>query len=130
MSADDLAVPSTEVLYRRIASHGDANMMVVDESTGHRQLSSGAFVSGRGRRSIYLSTILAAIALGPADLARDPDNAIFSVTVAQVRAGVRSQSWTRGPRTAMVIRTPLTAHRERQRLRQEAASHGVQTVGP
>src|SRR4051794_9022128 len=94
---DDRTIGDDELLFRRIADAGDENMIVIDELTGLRRASSGAFALDDDGCSIYLQSVLAAEGLGAADVARDlRKNVVLSVLAGEVRArhlGIQRDPW-------------------------------------
>lgn len=73
-------------LFRRISKSGDTNMLLTDEATGNRMVSSGAFVMDEDGCSVYIESLLLAEELGPEALVDEPQNVVISVTVETVIA--------------------------------------------
>lgn len=97
--SDDPNIAESDSLYRRIAHSGPGNLVAVDEVTGERRPSSGAFKSDDDGLSTYLRSILTASGLGPEDLVRAPQNAVveFAVNVPRSLAlGVVGDPWPTG----------------------------------
>jgi hypothetical protein len=95
-SLDDPGIPGSELLFRRISRSGDTSMIITDEVSGDRTISSGAFVMDDDGCSVYLASILSSSNLGPEDLAVAPQNVVISLTAKTVRAaglGVRLDPW-------------------------------------
>jgi hypothetical protein len=97
---DDKSIDDADLLYRRIATSGDRNMLVIDEQTGEiGRVSSGAFALDEDGCSVYSHAALAQHDLGPNDVSVAPQNLVVSVTAAEARTvhlGVRPDPWPAG----------------------------------
>lgn len=93
---NDPTIGGTETLYRRVADSGDTSMMVTDQHTNEPRPSSGAFKMNDDGCSIYLHSVLADAGMGVKDVAKTPQNVVFSVTADQARRhslGVVRDPW-------------------------------------
>ena len=82
--ADD-SVDDDETLLRRIPDLGRADFFPLDQETGERRLSSGAFTPDDDGISIYRELLLSRADLGPQAVVRDPLNAVAALPAATVR---------------------------------------------
>lgn len=92
---DDADIPNEEVVYRRLRDAGPS-FVAVDQLTGVRRPSSGAFQPDDDGVSVYRRSILLANDLGPDDVRNAPLNLIASVEVGDLRSitlGVRDDPW-------------------------------------
>ncbi len=95
----DPFIPASSIVYRRVASVGDANMLGWNEGTGELYVKSGAFRFDPDGCSVHRDALLAANGLSYRDLIRAPQNVILGIRVEQIRArgmGVRDTPWPRG----------------------------------
>lgn len=92
---DDPDIPDEELVYRRLYDAGPS-FVAVDQLTGERRPSSGAFSPDPDGVSVYRHTVLLAHDLGPGDVRRAPRNLLASVEVGDLRSitlGVRDDPW-------------------------------------
>lgn len=96
---DDPNISDSDSLYRRIANSGPGSLVAVDEGTGERRPSSGAFKSDEDGLSTYVRSVLTANGLRPEDLVRAPQNAVVEFAVSLPRSlalGVIGDPWPTG----------------------------------
>ena len=82
--ADD-SVDDDETLLRRIPDLGRADFFPLDQATGERRLSSGAFTPDDDGISVYRELLLSRADLGSQAVVRDPLNAVPALPAATVR---------------------------------------------
>lgn len=92
---NDETIPNREVLYRRLSDPG-SSMVAIDQVTGARRPSSGAFKPDADGVSVYRRQLLEQAGLGPEALITAPQNLVVGVEVGDVRSiglGAWNDSW-------------------------------------
>lgn len=127
---DDPSIGDDDVLYRRLAN-GLADMVSVDQVTGIRRPTSGAFRPDEDGISVYRSSVLAAADMGPSDVVVMPLNLVIGVEVGDVRGislGVLNDPWpsgipdaghARNAAHALIVGLETLGRNERRRRQQQ-----------
>jgi hypothetical protein len=134
---NDESIPSSEVLYRRLSDPG-RSMVAIDQVTGVRRPSSGAFKPDADGVSVYRRGVLEQASLGPQDLITAPQNLVVGVEVGDVRSiglGAWNDPWPADvpdpehPRNAAhALITGLGHLGKKARLRRQQALVGLPSM--
>jgi hypothetical protein len=125
-------VTDSDVVFRRLSDTGP-NMIAVDELTGTRRPTSGAFAPDEDGVSVYVEAVLAARDLTAKDIVRAAQNVVASIEVREIRAldlDIKPDPWPpdsddpdhpRNAAHALIVGLELLGAKQRRRRQRELA---------
>jgi hypothetical protein len=139
---NDQTIADGSVIYRRIPSVQDINLVTVDAVSGQRRPSSGAFKPDDDGMSVFLSDVLAEHELGPESLIRNPNNAVVSLLASDPRShelGVVRDPWPtdtdnathmRNAAHALITGLELLGAKRLRKVQRDLACRAVWVIDP